>query len=123
MNILFVLSHIDKSLQWEWFAEEMKNRGINQTYVIVEDGILKSCCLHKELSKMGIKCHFLPHRSKLSHLINIVKTVSIIKFKQAANESPLFHLLCRKSLPPQCAPGNWLSRTSEAGKIPVHLVV
>ena len=29
MNILYALSHINKSLQWQWFAEEMKNRGVN----------------------------------------------------------------------------------------------
>jgi len=79
MNILYALSHIDKSLQWEWFAEEMKNRGINQTYVIIDDGILKSSTLHNELLKMGIKSHFLPHKNKITHLTNLSKTISIIK--------------------------------------------
>ena len=79
MNILYALSHINKSLQWQWFAEEMKNRGINQTYIIVDDGIVKSSCLHNDLLDMGIQSYFLPYKNKLSHLSNITKTVSVIK--------------------------------------------
>jgi glycosyltransferase involved in cell wall biosynthesis len=79
MNILYVLSHINKSLQWEWFAEEMKNRGAEQTYIIIDDGILKSSCLHTELLKMGITSYFLQRHSKLSHFTNLAKTISIIR--------------------------------------------
>ena len=79
MNILYALSHINKSLQWQWFAEEMKNRGINQTYVIVDDGIGKSSCLHNDLQKMGIESYFLPYRHKFDHISNVFKTISIIK--------------------------------------------
>ena len=79
MNILYALSHINKSLQWQWFAEEMKDRGINQTYVIVDDGIGKSSCLHDDLLRMGIESHFLPYRHKFDHFSNVLKTISIIK--------------------------------------------
>lgn len=79
MNILYALSHINKSLQWQWFAEEMKTRGINQTYVIIDDGIGKSSCLHEDLLKLGIECYFLPYRSKFDHISNVFKTISIIK--------------------------------------------
>ncbi|HKC37505.1 MAG TPA: glycosyltransferase family 4 protein, partial [Chitinophagaceae bacterium] len=79
MNILYALSHINKSLQWQWFAEEMKNRGVNQTYVIVDDGVGRSSHLHDDLLKMGIKSYFLPYKGKLSHISNVLKTVSIIK--------------------------------------------
>ena len=79
MNILYALSHINKSLQWQWFAEEMKNRGINQTYIIVDDGIVKSSCLYNDLLNMGIQSYFLPYKNKFSHLSNITKTVSVIK--------------------------------------------
>lgn len=79
MNILYALSHINKSLQWQWFAEEMKNRGVNQTYVIVDDGVGKSSLLHEDLLNMGIKSYFLPYINKLAHVTNVLKTVSIIK--------------------------------------------
>ncbi len=79
MNILYALSHINKSLQWQWFAEEMKNRGVNQTYVIVDDGVGKSSYLHDDLLKMGVKSYFLPYMYKLAHATNVLKTVSIIK--------------------------------------------
>jgi len=78
MNILYALSHINKSLQWQWFAEEMKNRGINQTYVIVDDGIGKSSFLHQDLLNLGINSYFLPYGSKVQHATNVLKTVSII---------------------------------------------
>ena len=79
MNILYALSHINKSLQWQWFAEEMKTRGINQTYVIIDDGIGKSSCLHEDLLKLGIESYFLPYRGKFDHVSNVFKTISIIK--------------------------------------------
>ena len=78
MNILYALSHVNKSLQWEWFAEEMKNRGVNQTYVIYDwDG--SGSYMYDDLQKLGIKCYLLPSVNKQSHARNILKTVSIIK--------------------------------------------
>ena len=79
MNILYALSHVNKSLQWEWFAEEMKNRGIDQTYVIVDDGVGKSSYLHEDLLNLGINSYFLPYGSKVQHATNVLKTISIIK--------------------------------------------
>lgn len=79
MNILYALSHINKSTQWLWFAEEMKNRGVTQSYIIIDDGILKSSCLYNDLLKLGINCHFLPYRYKVTHLYNVVKTISNIR--------------------------------------------
>jgi glycosyltransferase involved in cell wall biosynthesis len=79
MNILYVLSHITKSLQWQWFAEEMKNRGINQTYVIIDSQYGTGCHLYDDLLAMGVKAYMLPYRYKIEHAYNILKTVSIIK--------------------------------------------
>jgi glycosyltransferase involved in cell wall biosynthesis len=78
MNILYALSHINKSLQWEWFAEEMKNRGINQTYVIYDwDG--SGSYFHNDLQKMGIQSYLLPGIDRLSHMADILNTISLIK--------------------------------------------
>lgn len=78
MNILYALSHVNKSLQWEWFAEEMKNRGVNQTYVIYDwDGT--GSYFHDDLQKLGIRSYLLPSVDKLGHVGNILNTISIIK--------------------------------------------
>ena len=88
MNILYALSHINKSLQWEWFAEEMKNRGINQTYVIVDDGVGKSSSLHQDLLNLGINSYFLPYENKMQHhASNLLKTVSIIKYTLSLHDA------------------------------------
>lgn len=79
MNILYALSHVNKSLQWQWFAEEMKNRGVNQTYVVIDDGVTKSSLLHDDLQKLGIKSYFLPYRHKFDHIANVAKTLAIIR--------------------------------------------
>ena len=80
MNILYALSHVNKSLQWQWFAEEMKNRGINQSYVIVDDGVGGSSQLHEDLLNLGISSYFLPYGNQAKHhAANLLKTVSIIK--------------------------------------------
>ena len=78
MNILYALSHVNKSLQWQWFAEEMKNRGINQTYVIYDwDG--SGSYFHNDLQNLGIRSYLLPGVDKLGHTGNILNTVSIIR--------------------------------------------
>ena len=78
MNILYALSHINKSLQWQWFAEEMKNRGINQTYVIYDwDG--SGSYFYNDLQNLGIQSYLLPSVDKIGHTGNLLNTVSIIK--------------------------------------------
>ena len=78
MNILYALSHVNKSLQWQWFAEEMKNRGINQTYVIYDwDG--SGSYFYNDLQNLGIQSYLLPSVDKIGHTGNLLNTVSIIK--------------------------------------------
>lgn len=78
MKILYCLSHINKSLQWAWFAEEMRNRGVQQVFVLIgsDNGIENF--IYKDLQKMGFKTYLLKHDGKISHLKNILKTRSLI---------------------------------------------
>ena len=66
-------------MQWQWFAEELKNRGVNQSYIIIDDGYGKPCYFHDDLLKLGIKSQVLPNKHRGSHLVNISKIVSIIR--------------------------------------------
>jgi glycosyltransferase involved in cell wall biosynthesis len=78
MKILFCLSHINKSLQWLWFAEELKKRNIEQVYVLIDIGI-GQVYLHDDLIKRGIETHLLKHNGKLSYISCIRKAISVIK--------------------------------------------
>ena len=79
MTILFCLSHITKSLQWQWFSEELKIRGIKQVYVIIDTNKGIDNYIFDDLKKMGLDAYLLPHNNRFSHLKNIVKTVSLIR--------------------------------------------
>lgn len=79
MTVLYCLSHIKKSLQWQWFAEEMKSRGIKQVYVIIENDPGAENFFYNDLKNLGIDAYLLPHTGKWSYAKNIFKTASIIK--------------------------------------------
>ena len=76
MNIAFVTSHLIKSLQWLWFAEELKNRDINQVHIIINE---TKPVLIDELNEAGICAYYLVHKNFWSHFINFVKTIKIYK--------------------------------------------
>jgi glycosyltransferase involved in cell wall biosynthesis len=77
MTVLFCLSHISKSLQWLWFAEELKKRDIRQVYVLIDIG-LGPVYLYDDLQKLGIEVYLVKHNNKLSYIKNLRKTISII---------------------------------------------
>ncbi|MBL7751844.1 MAG: hypothetical protein JNN29_10675, partial [Chitinophagaceae bacterium] len=52
MTVLFCLSHIKKSLQWFWFAEQLKKEGINQVYVIIDINADEDLYLCDDLAKL-----------------------------------------------------------------------
>ena len=79
MKILYCLSHITKSLQWVWFAEEMRNRGIEQVYIIIDTNNGVNNYLFEDLKEMEFEVHLLKHQGKTSHAVNVMKTVSIIR--------------------------------------------
>jgi glycosyltransferase involved in cell wall biosynthesis len=73
------MSHINKSLQWEWFSEELTKRGIRQVYVVIESKNNIGNIFFKDLQKMGMTAYLLPHKNKFSHITNILRTVSLIR--------------------------------------------
>jgi len=79
MRILFVLSHIKKSLQWLWYAEELKKSGVDQYYIIVDSNNDPEIFLADDLRALGIPVYVLPHTGKISHIRNILKTRKIIR--------------------------------------------
>jgi glycosyltransferase involved in cell wall biosynthesis len=78
MTVLFCLSHITKSLQWLWFAEELKKRGVRQIYVLIDIGE-GPVYLYDDLKKAGVNVYLFQHRNKLSYLKNIGKTILLIR--------------------------------------------
>jgi len=76
MKIAFITSHIDASKQWLWFAEEIRNRGIDQIHIIIES---QPTIMHRELTEAGIKTYFLKSSGWWSHLVNFFKVRSILK--------------------------------------------
>jgi glycosyltransferase involved in cell wall biosynthesis len=79
MTVLFCLSHITKSLQWQWYSEELQKRGVKQVYVIIDTNNGKGNYLFEDLKNAGFDVYLLPHKNKFSHAANIFKTVSIIR--------------------------------------------
>jgi glycosyltransferase involved in cell wall biosynthesis len=79
MTVLFCLSHITKSLQWQWYAEELKKREVKQVYVIIDTNKGKNNYLFEDLRQMGFTTYLLPHKNRFSHSANILKTISIIR--------------------------------------------
>lgn len=79
MKVLFCLSHIEKSLQWFWFAEELQKREITQVYVLITTNENTENYFYNDLLKLGVEVYVLNHTGKLSYLKNILKTRSIIK--------------------------------------------
>jgi glycosyltransferase involved in cell wall biosynthesis len=79
MKILYCLSHINKSLQWEWFAEEMKKREIELIFVLIDLENRIEFYIKDDLQRLGFKVYVLKHKGKISHLKNILKTIAIIR--------------------------------------------
>lgn len=79
MTVLYCLSHINKSLQWQWFAEELQHRGIKQVYVIIETGNNRTNYFYHDLKKLGLDVYLFHHKGKLSYIRNILRTIKLIQ--------------------------------------------
>lgn len=79
MTVLFCLSHIKKSLQWFWFAEQLKKEGINQVYVIIDINADEDLYLCDDLAKLDLPVYKLPHTGKWSHIKNMLMVSDLIK--------------------------------------------
>ncbi len=79
MTVLFCLSHIKKSLQWFWFAEQLQKEGINQVYVIIDINSDEELYLCDDLAKLDLPVYKLPHTGKWSHIKNMLLVSDLIK--------------------------------------------
>lgn len=78
MTVLFCLSHIKKSLQWLWYAEQLKKEGVNQVYVIIDIKDDEDLYLCDDLAKLDIPVYKFPHTGKWSHIKNMLLTADLI---------------------------------------------
>lgn len=76
MKIAFITSHIYKSTQWNWFSEELLQRGVSHIHIIISENYP---VMADELKKHGVKVFVLPHHSKLSLITNFFRITKILK--------------------------------------------
>lgn len=79
MTILFCLSHIKKSLQWLWYAEQLQKEGVKQVFVIIDIDNDQDLFLCDDLSRLGVPVYKLPHTGKWSHFKNMLMVTDLIK--------------------------------------------
>jgi glycosyltransferase involved in cell wall biosynthesis len=65
-HIAFVSSHIHKSLQFEWFQEELKRNGIDNIHIIINTMKGIEPLLAVELKRMGIPCYVFNYKNNFS---------------------------------------------------------
>jgi glycosyltransferase involved in cell wall biosynthesis len=70
-----VTSHIDQSLQWRWFSEELCRRSIEHIHVTINPAQPR---LLEELRRLGVPAYHLRHSSALSHLPNLVRLCALL---------------------------------------------
>lgn len=76
MKIAYITSHINKSLQWYWFSEELVKRNIQHFHIILNE---YEPILARDLKELGVEVYYLKHKNFLSHLINLFKVILILK--------------------------------------------
>ncbi len=93
MRIAFITSHIDKSTQWLWFAQEFKKRNIYQVHIMIDE---KQPILYSDLKDNDIKTYYLKHNNIFSHILNFFRVVRILlkhKINIVHTELPYGNLL------------------------------
>lgn len=75
MKIAFIISHINSSMQWVWFSEELKKRNIEHIYILINE---TPPHLIEKLKNLNIEVHYLPHRNFLYFIKNFFVVSSIL---------------------------------------------
>lgn len=76
MKIAFVTSHINKSLQWKWFSEELHGHGIFHIHIVINSF---PPALLSDIQNIGVPIYYLKHKNFFSHFINLWKVIRILK--------------------------------------------
>jgi glycosyltransferase involved in cell wall biosynthesis len=74
--LAIALSHINKSLQWQWFAEELLARGTPHVFILIDR---ERPLLAEDLARLGSRAYFLRHRGTASHLRNLAAMLRILR--------------------------------------------
>lgn len=75
MRIAFITSHINKSSQWKWFSEDLKNRGVFHLHIIINPVYPQ---LADDLKKLNVPCFFLTQKNIFTLALNLFKTIYIL---------------------------------------------
>lgn len=78
-NIAIISSHIHKSLQFEWFHEELKNNNVNNIHIIINTMQNIEPLLAIELNKLGIKCYVFNYKNSFSILRILLDIRKVLK--------------------------------------------
>jgi glycosyltransferase involved in cell wall biosynthesis len=78
LRLAIVSSHIDKSLQFEWYEEALKNKGIYHIHIIISQ-LPREPYLVKDLQNLGIEVYTLRHKNFLSLFTNTYKTIRLFR--------------------------------------------
>ncbi len=97
MKIAFIISHINSSMQWVWFSEELKKRNIEHIYILINE---TPPHLIEKLKNLDIEVHYLPHRNFLYFIKNFFVVSSILigkKINLVHTEMPYGNLVGQTS--------------------------
>ncbi len=75
MKIAFISSHINRSTQWNWFSEELNKRKISHIHIIINE---TKPLLYDDLKNLNVDVYYLPHKNKLSFVVNFFKVIRIL---------------------------------------------
>ncbi len=75
MKIAFISSHINRSTQWNWFSEELNKRKISHIHIIINE---TKPLLYDDLKNLNVDVYYLPHKNKLSFVVNFFKVIKIL---------------------------------------------
>ncbi len=75
MKIAFLTSHINQSTQWNWFSDELINRGIPHIHIIINSNYP---LLADDLKAMGVKVYYLKHTNFFHFFTNFFQVCYIL---------------------------------------------
>jgi glycosyltransferase involved in cell wall biosynthesis len=76
MRIAFITSHLDRSTQWLWFSEELQKKDVYHVHIFIGE---TPPILFDDLKQIDIPTYFLNFKNNFSLLINIFKTIHILR--------------------------------------------
>jgi hypothetical protein len=76
MRICFIISHVNNSMQWLWFSEELHKRGVNHSFIIIND---YKPLIVEDLENINSKVTYFRHKNIFSHFIIFCKVFLYLK--------------------------------------------